>query len=286
MREIDGRTRTCGLLGCPVEHTLSPVIHAALAELTGINLAYLPFRVEKEALEDAVRGAHALNVLGLNVTVPHKERVLPFLDGIDPLAERIGAVNTLVRTEKGYRGYNTDMPGLYRAMVSAGVQVDGESVIILGAGGVARAVAFMLADRAENIILLNRTVEKAAAIAQEVNAFTGLETASAMPISDYEKLAGGGYIVVQATNVGMYPDTDSVVISDKAFYEKVRIGYDLIFNPADTLFMRKVREAGGLSHNGLKMLLYQGIIAYELWNNVKITEEQALWVYDRLKERI
>lgn len=286
MREIDGRTRTCGLLGCPVEHTLSPVIHAALAELTGINLAYLPFRVEKEALEDAVRGAHALNVLGLNVTVPHKERVLPFLDGIDPLAERIGAVNTLVRTEKGYRGYNTDMPGLYRAMVSDGVQVDGESVIILGAGGVARAVAFMLADRAENIILLNRTVEKAAAIAQEVNAFTGLETASAMPISDYEKLEGGGYIVVQATNVGMYPDTDSVVISDKAFYEKVRIGYDLIFNPADTLFMRKVREAGGLSHNGLKMLLYQGIIAYELWNNVKITEEQALWVYDRLKERI
>lgn len=286
MREIDGRTRTCGLLGCPVEHTLSPVIHAALAELTGINLAYLPFRVEKEALEDAVRGAHALNVLGLNVTVPHKERVLPFLDGIDPLAERIGAVNTLVRTEKGYRGYNTDMPGLYRAMVSDGVQVDGESVIILGAGGVARAVAFMLADRAENIILLNRTVEKAAAIAQEVNAFTGLETASAMPISDYEKLAGGGYIVVQATNVGMYPDTDSVVISDKAFYGKVRIGYDLIFNPADTLFMRKVREAGGLSHNGLKMLLYQGIIAYELWNNVKITEEQALWVYDRLKERI
>lgn len=286
MREIDGRTRTCGLLGCPVEHTLSPVIHAALAELTGINLAYLPFRVEKEALEDAVRGAHALNVLGLNVTVPHKERVLPFLDGIDPLAERIGAVNTLVRTEKGYRGYNTDMPGLYRAMVSDGVQVDGESVIILGAGGVARAVAFMLADRAENIILLNRTVEKAAAIAQEVNAFTGLETASAMPISDYEKLAGGGYIVVQATNVGMYPDTDRVVISDKAFYEKVRIGYDLIFNPADTLFMRKVREAGGLSHNGLKMLLYQGIIAYELWNNVKITEEQALWVYDRLKERI
>lgn len=286
MREIDGRTRTCGLLGCPVEHTLSPVIHTALSEITGINLAYLPFRVEKEALGDAVQGAHALNILGLNVTVPHKERVLPFLDGIDPLAERIGAVNTLVRTERGYRGYNTDMPGLYRAMVSDGVQVDRESVIILGAGGVARAVAFMLADRAEKILLLNRTVEKAAAIAQEVNAFTGQETASAMPISDYEKLAGGGYIVVQATNVGMYPDTDSVVISDRAFYEKVRIGYDLIFNPADTLFMRKVREAGGLSHNGLKMLLYQGIIAYELWNNVKITEEQALWVYDRLKERI
>lgn len=286
MREIDGRTRTCGLLGCPVEHTLSPVIHTALSEITGINLAYLPFRVEKEALGDAVQGAHALNILGLNVTVPHKERVLPFLDGIDPLAERIGAVNTLVRTERGYRGYNTDMPGLYRAMVSDGVQVDKESVIILGAGGVARAVAFMLADRAEKIVLLNRTVEKAAAIAQEVNAFTGRETTSAMPISDYGKLAGGGYIAIQATNVGMYPDMDSVVISDKAFYEKVKIGYDLIFNPADTLFMRKVREAGGLSYNGLKMLLYQGIIAYELWNNVKITEEQALWVYDRLKERI
>ena len=144
----------------------------------------------------------------------------------------------------------------------------------------------MLADCAEKIILLNRTAEKAAAIAREVNAFTGRETAFAMPISDYGNLAGEGYIAVQATNVGMYPDKDSVVISDKAFYEKVRIGYDLIFNPADTLFMQKVREAGGLSCNGLKMLLYQGIIAYELWNDVKITEEQALRVYDRLKERI
>lgn len=286
MSTIDGRTRVCGLLGCPVEHTLSPVIHAALAELTGKNLAYLPFRVEKEELGRAVAGAYALNVLGLNVTVPHKEKVIAFLDEIDPLAERIGAVNTLVRTDRGYKGYNTDMPGLYRAMVSDGVYTDGKKVILLGAGGVARAVAHMLADRAAEIYILNRTQEKAAVIADEVNAYAGRKMAYALSLDAYEILPEDAAIAVQATNVGMYPDTDSAVIQERAFYQRIRIGYDLIFNPADTLFMQKVREAGGRAFNGLKMLLYQGIIAYELWNGVQIAEEQALEVYDRLKEWI
>lgn len=286
MSTIDGRTRVCGLLGCPVEHTLSPVIHAALAEITGKNLAYLPFRVEKEGLGRAVEGAYALNVLGLNVTVPHKEKVIAFLDEIDPLAKRIGAVNTLVRTERGYKGYNTDMPGLYRAMVSDGVHTDGEKVILLGAGGVARAVAHMLADRAAEIYILNRTREKAAVIADEVNAYAGRKMAYALTPDAYDMLPEDASIAVQATNVGMYPDTDSVVIGESAFYSRIRIGYDLIFNPADTLFMKKVKQAGGSAFNGLKMLLYQGIIAYELWNEVQITEEQALQVYGRLKECI
>ena len=123
---LDGYTRTCGLIGNPVEHTLSPLIHNYLAQKTGQNLAYVPFLVENGRLEDAVKGAFALNLLGLNVTVPYKSDVIPFLEEVDDLAGRIGAVNTLVRTENGYKGYNTDMPGLYRAMQSDKVKISGE----------------------------------------------------------------------------------------------------------------------------------------------------------------
>ena len=284
--EIDGRTRVCGLLGCPVEHTKSPLIHNLLAELENINSAYLPFLVERENLADAVKGAYALNVLGLNVTVPHKEKVLPFLQEIDPLAKKIGAVNTLVRMDGGYKGYNTDMPGLYRALQSDNIRTKDRPVVILGAGGVARAVAVMLSDKVPAIYILNRTVEKAETIAEEINGYTGKRTVSALPLSEYENLPGRDYLAIQATNVGMYPHTDEAVIEDTGFYEKIQVGYDLIYNPSETKFMQLVRAARGQAYNGLKMLLYQGIIAFELWNQVEISEAQAKKVYDRLKECI
>lgn len=283
--KIDGLTKTCGLIGNPVEHTLSPVIHNALAELTGKNLVYVPFHV-KENLTGAVAGAYALSVQGLNVTVPYKEQVLPALAAIDDLAAKIGAVNTLVRGPEGYIGYNTDMPGLYRAMQSDGVHVDGEEVIILGAGGVARAVAVMLYDKAARIYILNRTVEKAAVIAKEVNGYAGREVAIAMTLSEHGMLPDKKYIVIQATNVGMYPDTNKAVVEDETFYARVSTGYDLIYNPAKTLFMQKVEQAGGKAYNGLKMLLYQGIIAYELWNDCEIPEDMAEQVYTRLRESL
>lgn len=284
--KINGLTKTCGLIGCPVEHTLSPMIHNTLAEMTGTNLCYHPFLVEKGDVEAAVQGAEALHIHGLNVTVPHKEAVLPYLAELDPLAEQIGAVNTLVSTERGFKGYNTDMPGLYRAMLSDGVKVDGAQAVILGAGGVARAVAFLLADKANKIYLLNRTVDRAADVAAEVNAYAGREVVHPMALADYWKLRGADYLAIQATCVGMYPDTEKAVIEDAAFYQKVTEGYDLIFNPAETKFMKLVKKAGGNAYNGLKMLLYQGIIAFELWNHVKITDEQAEFVYERLKESL
>lgn len=284
--EINGQTRTCGLLGNPVEHTLSPVIHNTLAELTGINLSYLPFLVEQEQLSDAVRGARALHILGLNVTVPHKEKILPFLSDVDELARRIGAVNTLVSTENGYKGYNTDMPGLYRAMASDGISAEGEKVLLLGAGGVARAVAVMLCEKAGQIVILNRTVEKAAAIAEEVNGYAGRKVAEALKLDEYASLSDDNYLAIQATNVGMYPHMEEVLIRDAAFYKKIRVGYDLIYNPGETLFMKLVKENGKAAYNGLKMLLYQGIIAFELWNDCKISEEQAAVVYRKLQERL
>ena len=272
----NGHTRTCGLIGNPVEHTLSPLLQNYLAEETETNMVYVPFHVETGRLEDAVKGAFALNLLGCNVTVPYKSDVIPYLTDIDELAARIGAVNTLVRTEKGYKGYNTDMPGLYRAMMSDGVDVKDRDCVILGAGGVARAVAVMLLDKgARMVYMLNRTLEKAQAVAEEVNGMAGTEFVKALDLADYDKLPEEKFLVIQATNIGMHPKVEDVVIEDEAFYQKVEIGYDLIFNPGETRFMKLTRAAGGRSYNGAKMLVYQGIIAYELWNNTSIAEDTA-----------
>ena len=285
LNDINGYTRTCGLIGNPVEHTLSPVIHNTLSMVLGKNLAYVPFHVEKGRLEDAIKGAFALNLLGMNVTVPYKSEVIPFLDEIDPLAANIGAVNTLVRTEKGYKGYNTDMPGLYRAMCEDGVKVKGEKVLILGAGGVARAVAMLLLDKgAKETIILNRTVQKAQKVAEEVNHLAGRTFARALSVDEYDSLPEGErYLAIQATSVGMYPDCDAAVIEDPGFYQRVHTGYDLIFNPPETRFMKLVKEQGGRAYNGARMLLYQGIIAFELWTDCEIESWLADKVYERMQ---
>lgn len=286
MNQTDGYTRLCGLMGNPVEHTISPVLHNYLAEATGENLVYVPFHVPQEKVKEAIEGAYALNLLGLNVTVPYKSRVIPFLKDIDPLAEKIGAVNTLVRCAGGYKGYNTDMPGLYRAMCSDGTVIEGEEVILLGAGGVAKAVALLLAvAKATKIYILNRSIEKAETIADSVNRHTGTETARAMALQEWEALEKGKrYLAVQATNVGMFPHVEEAVIENPAFYEKIHTGYDLIFNPDETRFMRLVKEQGGRAYNGSKMLLYQGIIAYELWTGREISDLTAGEAYARMRE--
>ncbi len=284
---INGYTRTCGVMGNPVEHTMSPAIHNTLAEELGENLAYVPFRVPAGHVGEAVKGAFALNLLGVNVTVPYKSEVIPFLKEIDPLAETIGAVNTLVRAEGGFRGYNTDMPGLYRAMCEDGVAIEGEKMLILGAGGVARAVAILAAQKgAEEIILLNRTLEKAQKIAEEVNGLAGRQLATARETGAYASLPGDGYLAIQATNVGMFPKTEEAVIEDAAFYEKIHTAYDLIFNPAETRFMSLVKKSGGRAFNGLKMLLYQGIIAYELWTGAEVDSDLAEKAYAEMKKAI
>lgn len=281
--EINGKTRTCGLIGYPVEHTLSPVIHNTLAGVMGHDLVYVPFGVEPGALQDAVRGAYALQVLGLNVTVPYKSEVIGCLQDMDALARRIGAVNTLVRTEGGFKGYNTDMEGLYRAMISERIKIAGEQIILLGAGGAARAVAHLCALKgAGKIYLLNRTLDKAEQVAEEVDHAAGRKVICPMRLAEYHEIPEGKYLAIQGTSVGLAPHDDEVILSDKAFYEKIHTGFDLIYNPWETRFMRLVKASGGKAYNGLKMLLYQGIIAYELWNDVSVPEETAQIIYRKL----
>lgn len=282
----NGRTRTCGLIGNPVEHTMSPVIHNSLADMFGHNLVYVPFHVEKD-LQKAIEGAYALNILGMNVTVPYKSEVMQYLVETDKKAEQIGAVNTLVRTEHGYKGYNTDMPGLYRAMKEEGIELTGEKVLVLGAGGVARAVAVLAAEKgAEKICILNRTIEKAKSIVAEIKEMMPQADIAALALSSYEELEGEEWIGIQATSVGMSPNLDAVVIEEPGFYRKLKVGYDLIFNPYETKFMKLTKAAGKEAYNGLKMLLYQGIIAYELWNGIKVTKEQAETVFEAMQEEM
>lgn len=293
MTEINGKTRTCGLIGNPVEHTLSPIIHNTLAQMKGIDMVYVPFRVETGALSKAVQGAFGLNILGMNVTVPYKSDVIDEVVAIDELAKDIGAVNTLVREEKGYKGYNTDMSGLYRAMQSESIELANASIIILGAGGAARAVAYMCAAYgAEEIYILNRTVEKAEAIAKEINEVMITkgkwvkDKIVALPLARYHDLENKKYIVIQSTSVGLHPHCEDVVILDEAFYQNVEIGFDLIYKPAKTRFMQLVEQAGGRAYNGLKMLLYQGVIAFELWNQVEVSDEEAKEVEKKLQDAV
>lgn len=287
--EINGNTRICGLIGNPVAHTQSPVIHNMLAGELDINMTYVPFLVGDGQLEAAVKGAFGLNILGMNVTVPYKNDVIPYLDDIDGLARKIGAVNTLVRTDKGYKGYNTDITGLLRAMNSDGVSIKDEEVVILGAGGVGRAVTFMCAaNGARKVYLLNRNAGKAEAVAAEGNKELATDCVTAMALSDYKKILAGSekrYIVIQCTSVGLSPNIDDVVIDDSDFYRYVRHGYDLIYSPRETKFMKLVKANGGMAYNGLKMLLYQGIDAFELWNSCKISDEYVDKVYKKLCEK-
>jgi len=285
--EINGKTRTCGLIGNPVEHTLSPMIHNTLAEIHGHNLVYVPFPVETGRLAEAVAGASALQILGLNVTVPYKSEVIPCLREVDSLAASIGAVNTLVSVQDGYKGYNTDMEGLYRAMTTEGIKLEGEEIVLLGAGGASRAVAYLCAVKgAKQVYLLNRTFDKAQKVAKEVNHSVGREVIRPMSLADFDSLPDRKFLAIQGTSVGLFPHVDQVVIEDEAFYRRIHTGFDLIYTPWETKFMRLVKKNGGQAYNGLKMLLYQGVIAYELWNDVEVSEKEAQSVYEKLKKAV
>ena len=285
-KDIKGTTGVCGLIGNPVHHTMSPAIHNTLSELTNTDMVYVPFEVNGEDVEAAVKGSLALDIQGLNVTIPHKGAVIPYLEEIDEVAERIGAVNTLVRTAdgKGFKGYNTDYTGLLRSLKEKNVNLSGESVVILGAGGVARPAAFLCAvEGAKEIFILNRTLERSKALCSDVNAFAGGTIAHPMELSAYSELPGDRkYICFQMTQVGLFPDSDKAVIEDSEFYRLVKTGFDAVYRPLTTKFLQHCNEAGAVCISGLKMLLYQGVDAYEKWNDIKVGPEECEKVYGKL----
>lgn len=271
-QNINGNTRVLGLIGNPIEHTISPSIHNLIADKLNMNYVYVPFKVHEGMLEDAIEGARALNIQGLNITVPYKEQVMNSLIEVTPLAKQIGAVNTLKFTENGYIGYNTDAEGLNISLVKNKVQLKNSKVVIIGAGGAAKAVGMLCArEKCKKITIINRTVIKAEILANNIRQYYDVET-EVLGLDKIREISPFD-IAIQTTPIGMSPNVHDNPVKDNDFYNKFHTAVDLIYNPSKTKFLEESERNGIKILNGFQMLFYQGVKAYEIWNDIDIPEE-------------
>lgn len=270
---ISGRTKVCGIYGYPVEHSFSPVMHNAAFDALDLDFVYVPFLVEPGCLPAAVEAVRSLGLAGVNVTIPHKQAVLPLLDEITEEARLIGAVNTIVNDSGRLLGDNTDGRGFLRALQEqAGFSPAGKTALIMGAGGAARAVAVqLLLAGIRKVFLSNRSRERAEALAGLLVENTVPAVAEVVPWPrdgknpDLPEILPLADLVVQTTPVGMYPDEGSTIPLPFSSFGPGQVVCDLIYNPAETLFMKRAGQAGATALNGLGMLLYQGVLSFELW---------------------
>jgi len=281
-RLISGKTQVCGIIGDPIGHSMSPAIHNAAFAKMGIDYMYVPFRVRQEELGKAIEGVRALNIRGLNVTIPHKVAVIPFLDELDPLAERIGAVNTIVNDDGVLTGYNTDATGSLQTLLERGVEPRGKNTVILGAGGVSRAVSFILAERGAHLVILNRRLELdwAEELASRISQVFKQEVeALELNKENLAKVLDKADIVVNATSVGMSPNIDETPVSPDLLKPSL-IVFDIVYNPIKTRLLREAEAAGAKTISGVDMLVWQGALAFELWTGlkapVKLMREEAI----------
>jgi len=279
---ISGRTRVCGVIGDPIAHTMSPLMHNAAFSELGIDYIYLPFRVAREEIGGAIAGVRSLNLAGLNVTIPHKISVMPFLDEIDPLAREIGAVNTVVNDKGVLRGYNTDASGFLQAMLDKGVRPENKKVVVLGAGGAARAICYILAENGASLSILNRAleIEWARNLAAEISGAFDIDTVALELNSDnLAKVIPGSDILVNATSVGMSPNTRGTPVPAELL-ESVPAVFDIVYNPVQTRLRSEAEQAGALTISGLDMLVCQGGLSFEKWTGqrapLEIMKKEAL----------
>jgi shikimate dehydrogenase len=271
IKEITGKTRICGLIGDPVAHTISPAMHNAAFTSRGLDYVYVPFPVKQKDLSKAIDGMRALDICGLNVTIPYKIAVIPLLDEMDSLAEQIGAVNTIVSDNGKLKGYNTDALGFLQVLLKNGIEPKGKRVVLLGAGGAARAIAFALANHGAELTILNRKQELdwAVALAAKVSKAYGKEIgALELDSINLKKTLAGADILVNATSVGMSPNIEETLVTADLLRPGLVV-YDIVYNPAETRFLREARQAGAQTISGLDMLVGQGAAAFELWTGQK-----------------
>ncbi len=277
---ISGKTEVCGVIGDPIEHTMSPVMHNAAFGKLGIDWVYLAFRVRREELERALGGVRALNIRGINVTIPHKAAVIPFLDGMDPLAEKIGAVNTIVNDGGALTGYNTDAAGFLRAMLEKGIKPEGKNIVILGAGGAARGISFILAGNGARVIILNRHLARAEDLARRVSKLTSKEAgARQLEEETLREALNGADILVNATSAGMVPDIETTPVP-AGLLRPGLVVFGIVYNPVKTRLLREAEAAGATTISGLEMLVWQGALAFEKWTGrkapVDLMREEAI----------
>lgn len=260
---MDSQTIMYGVFGDPIRHSRSPVMLNRAFREKGINAAYAAFHVKPQELGAAVAGLRALGFRGANITIPHKVEVMQYLDAIDEGARVAGAVNTIVNDDGKLTGYNTDGIGYVRSLKEeTGIALSGAKVLMIGAGGAARGVAYALAQEgAQRIYIANRTVERAVELASTIGAFTeaaGLKTADAGDVMSEVAL------VVNTTSVGMSPKVEETPLPAELLHEGLLVS-DLIYNPRVTRLMQDAEQAGARTHGGMGMFIHQGACAFELW---------------------
>jgi len=267
---INGKTKLVGLIGWPVEHSLSPAMHNSAFAALNLNWRYLPLPVHPERLGEAVAGLRALGFVGANVTVPHKEAVMSYLDHVTPEAQAIGAVNTIVVREGRSIGHNTDWCGFLAALSEGGFDPQGKRVVVLGAGGAARAVVYALAHAGAQVTVLNRTLARAQVLVKD---FSPLFPALPLTLQTLEEQTAEAHLLVNATPVGTWPEVNQSIWPQGLTFPGHLTVFDLVYNPRQTKLLRQAEAAGAKAIGGLGMLVHQGAAAFELWTGEKAPVE-------------
>ncbi len=273
---IKGTTGILGLMGDPVEHSLSPLMHNKVLQTLAFDFTYVPFPVTPANLEPAIRAIPALGIRGVNLTIPHKEKAIPYLDKLSREAELTGAVNTILNTRGKLTGYNTDGPGFVRSLrEERGFHPKGQHIIILGAGGAARAIAVQLGlEEAGAITIANRREEKAQRLCSWVQEKTGvLSEGVGLNSPRFLQLLAGAQLLVQATSYGMFPHHKVPPLIPPAFLHSQLLVCDIVYNPRETSLLKAAKDKGCSTLNGLGMLAYQGAGALEIWLEVQAPVE-------------
>jgi shikimate dehydrogenase len=276
---INGQTKLVGLIGYPVEHSLSPAMHNSAFAALSLNWCYVPLPVHPERLGEAVAGLRALGFMGANVTAPHKEAVMFYLDEVTPEAQAIGAVNAIAMSSAVVRegrsvGYNTDWQGFLTALSEGGFDPQGKRAVVLGAGGAARAVVYALAQAGAQVAVLNRTLARAESLVRDFSPlFPSYLRSLPLTPQTLEERTAEAHLLVNTTPVGMWPEVDrSPWPEDLAFPGHLTV-FDLVYNPRQTKLLRKARAAGAKVIGGLGMLVHQGAVAFEIWAGKKAPVE-------------
>ncbi len=282
----DAHTKTLGLVGDPVEHSLSPLLHRLLIEALGLNCCYHAFRVQSRDLPAAVAGLRALGVMGVNVTIPHKEAIVPLLDAVAPEARALGAVNVVVNDGGRLVGANTDVVGISRALRRHGVSLEGKEAVVLGAGGAARAAVWAMAQEgARRIYVHARSAAKGEELVRGLTSSGLSAPVRALPWETraLDRSLARADVVVNATPVGMWPRHDESPLPPGLLCPGVVV-FDLVYNPLRTPLVREAEKTGAHAIVGLDMFIFQGVEAMALWTGRRPTEEEELW--PRLRARL
>lgn len=260
---IKGSTKVVGLIGEPVEHSFSPPMHNEAFKTLGLDYVYVPFNVSPDNLKSAIEGANSLNIQGLNVTIPHKINVINYLKELDPIAELIGAVNTI--DFKNLKGYNTDGIGCIRAIEEV-TKIKDKNIVVAGAGGAARAIVFYLAKYgAEEVNILNRNLKKAENLANDLLASNLISNVNSSDISEISKFISDADILIDTTPIGMHPNvSDEPIVKAADIHEELVVN-DIVYNPNETVLLKEAIKANAKVVYGIKMLLYQGAESFKIW---------------------